>query len=170
LTGSIGVLAGKIVTGGLWTKLLFNRETVAFGDHVTMYSDERPFSEEERGIMAREVDSIYRVFLEKVARARKMTVEQLRPHADGKVWTGRQALERGLVDELGGLAAGVRKARALAGLPDRTPLREVRGSRRFMPPAPQTAGAWLAYMLEGFKLLSRAPALAVMEYLPGELT
>lgn len=170
LTGSIGVLAGKVVTGGLWTKLLFNRETVAFGDHVTMYSDERPFSEEERRIMEREVDSIYRVFLEKVARARKMTVEQVRPHADGKVWTGRQALERGLVDELGGLEAGVRKARALAGLTGRARLREVRGQRRFMPPAPQPAGAWLAYMLEGFQMLSRAPALAVMEYLPGDLT
>jgi protease IV len=170
LTGSIGVLGGKIVTGALWSKLLFSRETIAFGEHVTINSDDRPYSEVERDIVRREIDHIYRSFLEVVARARKMTVEQLRPNADGKVWTGRQALERGLVDEMGGLDAGARKARSLAGLPDRTPLREVRGPRRYVPPLPEPATAWFGYVLEGLTLLSRAPALAVMEYLPGDLT
>src|SRR4029077_21243933 len=117
LTGSIGVLGGKIVTGALWSKLLFNRETIAFGEHVTINSDERPYSDVERDIVRREIDHIYRSFLDVVATARKMSVEQLRPNADGKVWTGRQALARGLVDELGGLDAGVRKARSLAACP-----------------------------------------------------
>lgn len=170
LTGSIGVLGGKIVTGALWGKLLFNRETIAFGQHVTMNSDERPYSDVERDTVRREIDHIYRGFLEVVAKARKMTVEQLRANADGKVWTGRQALERGLVDEMGGLDAGARKARSLAGLPERAPLREVRGPRRYAPPVPEPATAWFGYVLEGLTLLSRAPALAVMEYLPGELT
>jgi protease IV len=170
LTGSIGVLGGKIVTGALWSKLLFSRETIAFGEHVTINSDDRPYSDVERDIVRREIDHIYRSFLEVVARARKMTVEQLRPNADGKVWTGRQALERGLVDEMGGLDAGARKARSLAGLPDRTPLREVRSPRRYVPPLPEPATAWFGYVLEGLTLLSRAPALAVMEYLPGDLT
>jgi protease-4 len=170
LTGSIGVLGGKIVTGALWGKLLFNRETIAFGEHVTINSDERPYSDVERDIVRREIDHIYGGFLDVVAKARKMTVDELRPNADGKVWTGRQALERGLVDELGGLDAGARKARALAGLPERAPLREVRGSRRYVPPLPEPATAWFGYVLEGLTLLSRAPALAVMEYLPGELT
>ena len=170
LTGSIGVLGGKLVTGALWSKLLFNRETIAVGEHVTINSDERPYSDVERDIVRREIDHIYNSFLEVVAKARKMTVEQLRANADGKVWTGRQALERGLVDELGGLDAGVRKARSLAGLPERAPLREVRGPRRYVPPLPQPATAWFGYVLEGLTLLSRAPALSVMEYLPGELT
>ncbi|TMD72425.1 MAG: hypothetical protein E6I81_07690 [Chloroflexi bacterium] len=172
LTGSIGVLGGKIVTGALWTKLLFNRETIGFGDHVTMQSDERPYSEEEREILRQQIDHLYRGFLEVVARARKMTPDQVHPIAQGKVWTGRQALERGLVDEMGGLDAGIRKARALAGLPDRAPLREARGPRRMIPPQaePAAAAGWFAYLLEGLTLLSRAPALAVMEYLPGELT
>src|ERR1700680_3314230 len=51
LTGSIGVLTGKVVTGGLWSKLLFNRETVAFGKRVTLQSDEKPYSEDERAII-----------------------------------------------------------------------------------------------------------------------
>ena len=170
LTGSIGVLGGKIVTGALWSKLLFNRETIAFGEHVTINSDERPYSDVERDIVRREIDHIYRSFLDVVAKARKMSVEQLRPNADGKVWTGRQALERGLVDELGGLDAGVRKARSMAGLPERAPLREVRGPRRYVPPLPEPATAWFGYVLEGLTLLGHAPALCVMEYLPGELT
>lgn len=170
LTGSIGVLGGKLVTGALWSKLLFNRETIAFGDHVTINSDERRYSDIERDIVRREIDHIYGSFLDVVAKARRMSVEQLRPNADGKVWTGRQALERGLVDELGGLDAGVRKARSLAGLPERAPLREVRGPRRYVPPLSEPATAWFGYVLEGLTLLSHAPALAVMEYLPGELT
>ena len=172
LTGSIGVLGGKIVTGGLLMRLLVNRETVAFGDHVAMDSDARPFTAEEREIFVRQIDHSYRAFLDVVAKSRKMTIEELEPIAQGKVWTGRQALERKLVDELGGLDAGVKKARQLAGLAETAPLREVRGPRRLIPPlgAPALAGGWIGYMLEGFVLLSRAPALAVMEYLPGELT
>jgi protease IV len=172
LTGSIGVLAGKIVTGGLWKKLLFNRETIAFGEHATMQSDERPFTDEERRILEREIGHSYGQFLDAVARARRMTRDELAPIAQGKVWTGRQALERKLVDELGGLDAGVRKARALAGLKQDVPVREARGPRRMIPPlvAPAPAGGWLGYALEGLTLLSRAPTLAVMEYLPAELT
>ena len=172
LTGSIGVLGGKIVTGALWAKLLFNRETIAFGDHATINSDEAAYSDAERAIVRREIDHVYREFLKVVAGSRKMTTEELDPIAQGKVWTGRQALEWRLVDEMGGLDAGVRKARALAGLPERTPMREVRGPRRVIPPVPDSVAAagWFGYLLEGLTLLSRAPALAVMEYLPAELT
>ncbi|HET7418881.1 MAG TPA: signal peptide peptidase SppA [Candidatus Dormibacteraeota bacterium] len=171
LTGSIGVLSGKIVTGGLFAKLLFNRETVAFGEHATMESDERPFSDEEKAILKREIDHIYGEFLDSVARSRKISVEELRPIAQGKVWTGRQALERKLVDELGGLDAGARKARQLAGLKPSAALREVRGPKRVIPPLPAAppAAGWLGYLMEGLTLLNRAPALAVMEYLPPEL-
>jgi len=171
LTGSIGVLGGKIVTGGLFPMLLVNRETVAFGEHATMQSDERPFTDEERAILKREIDHLYGEFLDVVAKSRATTRDELQPIAQGKVWTGRQALERKLVDELGGIDAGARKARQLAGLKDSVPLREVRGPRRAIPPltAPTPAGGWFGYMLEGLTLLSLAPALAVMEYLPPDL-
>lgn len=168
LTGSIGVLTGKLVTGAMWAKLLFNRETVAFGEHVMLENDERPYTDEERTIVRREIERIYGQFLDVVAKARKMSTDEVHPIAAGRVWTGRQALERKLVDEMGGLDAGVRKARALAGLPETAPVREARASRRAVPPpAPAPAVGWLGYALEGMALLSRAPALAVMEYLPG---
>jgi len=106
-----------------------------------------------------------------VAASRKMAVAELEPIAQGKVWTGQQALERKLVDELGGLEAGLNKARELASLPSSVPLREPRGPRRYVPPLQQAAPAagWLGYLLDGLAMLNRAPALAVMEYLPGDL-
>ena len=172
LTGSIGVLGGKIITGGLWPKLLFNRETIAFGEHATMEGDEQPYSDAERELLRKEIDHLYGEFLEVVAGARKMTRDEVHPIAQGKVWTGRQALEHKLVDELGGLDAGAAKARALAGLQPRAPLREVWGPKRMIPPLTEAAPAagWFGYLLEGLALLSLAPALAVMEYLPGDLT
>ncbi|HYM97208.1 MAG TPA: S49 family peptidase [Candidatus Sulfotelmatobacter sp.] len=165
LTGSIGVLTGKVVTGGAWAKLLFNRETIAFGQHATIDNDERPYTDEERAIVRRGIERTYGIFLDVVAAARKMTADDLQPIAAGRVWTGRQALERKLVDELGGLEAGTRKARALAGLEEGARLGEVRPPKRAITPQaqPAVAGAWIAYVLEGLALLGRAPALAVME-------
>ena len=173
ITGSIGVLSGKIVTGAMWEKLLFNRETIARGERVLLEGDERPFSDEERSIVRADINRIYTAFLRLVESARKMTADELGPIAQGKVWTGRQALDRKLVDELGGLDAGLAKARSLAGLTEKTPMREVRGPRRTIPPlaeAAPAAGGWFGYMLEGLRLLSAAPALAIIEYMPGDLT
>jgi protease-4 len=164
LTGSIGVLTGKLVTGGLFSKLLVNRETVAFGSHITLEGDDDPFTNEERRIVQQEIDRVYELFLESVASSRHMTRDEVHPIAAGRVWTGSQALERKLIDELGGLDAAVRKARALAGLHDATPAREVRAPRRPVPPrAMPAAAAFLGYVLEGIGVLSRAPALTVME-------
>jgi len=168
LTGSIGVWSGKLVTGGVWTKLLFNRETIALGEHATMLSDDRPFTEEERKIVRREIERIYAYFLNLVAKARKMRADQVVPVAEGKVWTGRQALDRKLVDEMGGLDAGIRKAREMARLSDDAVVHEVRSPKRMISPRSEaaTAAGWLGFLVDGVKLLSRAPALAVMEYLP----
>jgi protease-4 len=170
LTGSIGVLTGKLVTGGMWSKLMFNRETIAFGEHATIDSDERPYTDEERVIVKAQIDRVYTQFLDVVGKARKMTPEEVHPIAAGRVWTGRQAFERKLVDELGGLDAAIRKARSLANLDDKAPVREVRPPKRMIPPTAAGAAGFLGYLLEGVSILSRAPALAVMEYLPGELT
>jgi protease-4 len=165
LTGSIGVLTGKLVTGGLWAKLLVNRETVALGKHATMESDERPYTAEERQIVQSLIDRSYSWFLDVVAQARKVTRPELEPVAGGRVWTGRQALERKLVDEMGGLDTALRKARELAGLPDKTPAREVHPPKRSIAPRtmPSAAGL-LGYLADGIKLINRTPTLAVMNF------
>ena len=169
LTGSIGVLSGKLVTGGLWEKIHANRETVAFGKHASIGSDHIPYSKEERQIVKGEIDRIYELFLAVVGRARGMTRDELHPIAAGRVWTGRQAQDLKLVDELGGLDAAVRKARSLAGLNEGAPAREVRAPRRMIPPR-EYAGAtgYVGWLLEGVALLNRAPALAVVQYLADE--
>ncbi len=163
LTGSIGVLTGKLVTSGLWEKLTATRETIAVGKHATLETDERPFSPEERNIIESQVASVYRAFLDIVAKNRRMERDAVQAVADGKVWTGAQALDRKLIDELGGLEAGVGKARALASLPDTTPVYEVQPPKKSAPPRTlPTAAALAGYLIDGVKVLNRAPALTVM--------
>jgi protease IV len=171
LTGSIGVLTGKIVTGDLWSKLLLNRETISFGEHITLEQTDKPFTNDERQIVQGDIDRIYGAFLDLVGKSRKMQRDELDPIAAGRVWTGRQALERKLVDEMGGLDAAVRKARSLAGLKEDASAREVWGPRRMIPPRTLAGAAgFLSYLMEGIAMLNRAPALAVMDFLPDEPT
>ncbi|HEX7086101.1 MAG TPA: S49 family peptidase, partial [Vicinamibacterales bacterium] len=117
LTGSIGVITGKIVTGGLYEKLGANIETVAFGRNAALASPARPFTAEERERVTAQMKHIYDEFVRKAAESRKMTIEQLHAVAQGRVWTGRQAHERGLVDELGGLDTAIAAAKARANIP-----------------------------------------------------
>jgi protease-4 len=166
LTGSIGVLSGKLVTSGLWSKLMVTRETIAFGKHATLETDERPFSAEERQIIQSQIDRIYGIFVDLVASARQLRRDEVEPVAAGRVWTGSQALERKLVDELGGVDAAVRKARTLAGLPEAAPTREVRAPKRWAAPRTLPTAAGLAgYLAEGITSFNRAPALATMDLL-----
>jgi protease-4 len=165
LTGSIGVLTGKFVTSGMFSRLLVNRETIAFGQHVTLEGDDDPFTDEERKIVEGEINRMYELFLEAVGSSRRMTRDEVEPVAGGRVWTGTQALQRKLIDELGGLDAAVKRARRLANLPETTPAREVRAPRKPVPPRalPAAAASWFGYIWEGIGLLTRAPALTVME-------
>jgi protease IV len=170
ITGSIGVLSGKVVTGEMWSKLRVNRETISFGEHAMIDGDSRPYDDEERKIVKGQIDRIYQVFLEVVGKACGMSVDELDPIAAGRVWTGRQALERKLVDQLGGLEEATSKARSLAGLSEEARVREVWPPKRMSAPVATEAAAFVSYWLEGAELLSRPPALAVMDYLPGDLT
>lgn len=117
LTGSIGVISGKIVTGGLYGKLGANIETVAYGRNAAITSPARPFTDEERERISAQMKHIYDEFVRKAAESRKMTVEEVHAVAQGRVWTGRQAHERGLVDELGGLETAIAAAKARANIP-----------------------------------------------------
>jgi protease-4 len=108
------------------------------------------------------------MFLDVVATARGVARSEVESIAGGKVWTGAQALEHKLVDELGGLDAALAKARSLAGLPDTIPALEVHPPRRALAPQtlPTTAGL-AGYLLEGVSLFNRTPVHALMEVLPG---
>ena len=122
LTGSIGVLGGKFVVNGLLDRIGLSTGAVQQGEHARMWSARRGFDEAERDRLDAELDAIYTAFVAKVAAGRGRAVAEIEPLARGRVWTGRDAYDRGLVDELGGLRDAARTARRLAGLPVDAPL------------------------------------------------
>ncbi|MGN6608127.1 MAG: signal peptide peptidase SppA [Jatrophihabitans sp.] len=123
LTGSIGVFGGKLVTTELLEKLGLTTGSVQRGERALMFSSRRGFDDGERERFAAAIDAIYADFVAKVAAGRGRPVAEIEPLARGRVWSGRDALDVGLVDELGGLRDAVRIARARAGLPDDAPVR-----------------------------------------------
>jgi protease-4 len=122
LTGSIGVYGGKLVVDSLLERLGVSTGRVQQGAHALMYSARRSFSADERARFAATVDAIYHDFVGKVAEGRQRPVADIEAVARGRVWTGRDALEAGLVDELGGLRDAVRIARERANLPEDAPV------------------------------------------------
>jgi protease-4 len=117
LTGSIGVVTGKLATGRFQEELLgATHDVLARGGRAGLYSTLRPWTEEERAVLATRVDDIYRRFVGHVATGRELAPERVHELAQGRVWTGEDALAHGLVDELGGLDAAVAAAREEAGL------------------------------------------------------
>jgi protease-4 len=122
LTGSIGVYGGKLVVDSLLERLGVSTGTVQQGAHALMYSARRSFTEDERTRFAATVDAFYNDFVAKVAEGRQRPVADIEAVARGRVWTGRDALEAGLVDELGGLRDAVRIARERANLPEDAPV------------------------------------------------
>jgi len=123
LTGSIGVLGGKAVIAGLTDKVGLSYDSVQRGEHARMYSTHEPFSDSERERLDAFLDAVYVDFTTKVAQGRGMTREAVHEVARGRVWTGADARENGLVDELGGLRDALRIARRRAALGDDAPLR-----------------------------------------------
>ncbi len=117
-TGSIGVYFGKPNLINLYEKLGVTSERLTFGDKADIFSTFREWTPEERQIIKTEIEWLYDQFLAKVAEGRNMTIEEVDRIAKGRVWTGSQALERGLVDELGGLSRALALAKELAGIPD----------------------------------------------------
>jgi len=116
LTGSIGVLAGKFDLSALYEKLGLTTEKLAYGKEADIFSTFRPFSPEEKKIMKDEILWTYDQFLTKVAEGRNMTKDEVNAVGRGRVWTGRQAKEIKLVDELGGLTKAIELAKGLAGI------------------------------------------------------
>jgi protease IV len=117
LTGSIGVVSVKFVIAGTLDKVGVNIEGVSQGRYAGMYSPVRPFSPEERAKMLELMQATYDSFVEKAAAGRNTTPEKIDAIAQGRVWTGHQAKQLGLVDELGGLERALSLAKQRAKIP-----------------------------------------------------
>jgi protease-4 len=125
LTGSIGVFGGKLQTAGLFQRFGVNVESLGQGRHALMFSPQTGFSEDEWAKLNEWLDFVYDDFTGKVAAGRAMSRDAVHEVARGRVWTGADALQRGLVDELGGLRRATEIARERAGLAPEAPVRLV---------------------------------------------
>jgi protease-4 len=114
LTGSIGVVGGKISPGGALAKLGVTTFPMGRGKHATMMASLSPWNDDEKALIQSTMDSVYKVFVSRVAEGRHKKPEDVQPIAQGRVWTGARAKELGLVDEIGGLDAALAEARKLA--------------------------------------------------------
>lgn len=115
VTGSIGVLGGKVVVDQALRRIGIGTELVGSGAHATMFDVTRRYVDDEWRRVEQWLDAVYDDFTHKAAAGRGMAYERLEPLARGRVWTGTDACERGLVDTLGGLDHAITQAALRAG-------------------------------------------------------
>ena len=162
VTGSIGVYAGKFAVGGFLERLGVTVEGVEFGQNAGLNSPFDPFSESQRASLDRFVQSFYEDFVNLVADARGVSADAIDAVAQGRVWSGAQALERGLVDQLGGLEEAVFIARDRAGIPADEDVELVTF------PAPRSWFELLGEQLAGTAPLTEISSLVPTVLSPGE--
>jgi protease-4 len=144
-------LYGKFVLGGLLQKLFVKREMIYRGEAALLFNPEKIWNETQRARIWKSVERSYELFLERVADSRDMDVESVDAVGGGRVWTGRQALGHGLVDELGGLDEALAKARDLAELREDSSVRLYFPEKTPIPPVAEPASIF-KYVVESFKL------------------
>jgi protease-4 len=125
ITGSIGVVTGKLIARDLKDRLGVGSDAVRTNANADAWSVNAPFTPEQHAQVEAEADLFYNDFVQRVAQGRHLSVEAVDAVARGRVWTGADALDHGLVDELGGLRAAVRRAKVLAGLDEDAKVRLV---------------------------------------------
>jgi len=116
LTGSIGVIMELANVEGLMKKIGVESVVIKSGAHKDLVSPFRKMREEDRKILQNVLDDVYEQFIEAVSEGRKMPIQKVRSLADGQIFTGRQAKENGLVDELGGLQDAIRITASMVGI------------------------------------------------------
>ena len=161
--GSIGVVGGKLALGGMLKSIGVDTYSVGKGKHAAMWSPMTAWTDEERAMILKMMEDVYKVFVSRVAEGRGKTYDDIHVIAQGRVWTGVAAKERGLVDALGDLEAALAEARTLAKVGPEVAL-------EVYPPEPT-----LKDMLEGLveagpaDLLGRAEVVAAIVQVRAEL-
>lgn len=154
LTGSIGVVIAKPVTKEARAKIGANREVVRRGDHAGLFTDDALWTAEERQKVEEQLFNVYDIFKQRVADARDMPFEDIDAIANGRVWTGKQALAHGLVDALGDFEVAFQAACRAANLPDDGTVRVQHitppSERILGEPAKAAQAAWQRVSGQGF--------------------
>jgi protease-4 len=175
LTGSIGVIFGKFNLIKLYEKLGVTAEKIAFGKRADVFSTFRRLSPEERDLFKKEILWTYDHFTTKVAQGRHLTKEEVEAIGKGRVWTGQQAQEIGLVDELGGLSEALKMAKERAGIADDESVRLVVWPKKtslfesfFAGPLARTklfSDKKLEKLLNSLQILEKERILALMPFI-----
>lgn len=131
LTGSIGVFGIFPDVSGLFGKLDLTTDILKTNTFADIGDFSRPMNDSEKRLVQRYVDRVYQTFLARCAEGRGMTTEQIDAIGQGRVWTGEQAKEIGLVDELGGIEEAIRVAAELAAI-DQYSVTTIKGSKSFL--------------------------------------
>ena len=134
ITGSIGVLASKVVLEDFNEKYGFNPQALSRGRYILAFNSSHSFDEEERALVERSIGEVYERFTGRVAQGRNMTKERVNEIGRGHIWSGRDALDIGLVDELGGVALGIQRAKEIAGLHEDAPTWNVQAPAKMLLP------------------------------------
>jgi protease IV len=129
ITGSIGVLIGKFNISGLYKLLGMNADYITTSDNATIFSELQNFTPAQREWIQKSLQDTYAQFTQGVARGRHMSVEAVDKIAKGRVWSGAQAKDLGLVDELGGMDRAIEVAKQLAHIPANESVQIVRFPR-----------------------------------------
>jgi protease-4 len=123
ITGSIGVVGGKMVTTGFWNKLGVTWDEVHTSRNADAWTQTKDLTPEQKARMAKWLDRVYDDFTSKVSQGRALSRDEVEKIAKGRIWTGEDAKRLGLVDELGGWPKALRLVRKAAGLADNAPIR-----------------------------------------------
>ena len=122
ITGSIGVVGGKMLTAELMEKIGISSDEVHTSTNATMWSSSLDYTPRQWQLITAWLDHVYADFTQKVAQGRGLTQEQVHAVAKGRIWTGEDAKDIGLVDELGGFPAALRLAKQAAGIAEDAPV------------------------------------------------
>ncbi|MBN2343686.1 MAG: signal peptide peptidase SppA [Deltaproteobacteria bacterium] len=140
ITGSIGVVGGKMVLGDGLNHIGVHSDAIRLGKNAGMMSPFQPFTETEQKVILRSMETIYELFLKRVSEGRSLKTETVRKYAEGRIWTGAQAKKYKLVDELGSITDAIKKAKELA---------DVEGVEAVLYPPPKTFMETLGEQLTG---------------------
>lgn len=143
LTGSIGVVATKLLAEAFNEKYGINVEAIQRGRYARIFSSAKPLDAEERAYLERSIAEVYERFISRVAEGRKLTKERVNELGRGRIWTGQAALEHHLLDELGDIFTGIERAKELAHLAPDAQVYSIAVPKKYVLPEFESAEALL---------------------------
>lgn len=165
ITGSIGIVTAKFNLGELYRRAGYSKEIISRGRYAELLSETRPFTEEESELFDKAAEHAYVQFRNKAAESRGMEIETMEELAQGRVWSGQRALEKGLVDRIGGVATAIALAKEAAGIKADEKVRLLEVSRASASPLSLLSGGGATANV--LAMLGLLVASAVMSVSPG---